>query len=70
MDGLIPANNGALAIFFEVKQSQQSRPQDIKHLKKYVAETESGIGLLVNQASAIEKLADRIWAVPASWLFR
>ncbi len=68
-DGFLAPNNGDTPFFFEVKQSEKSRPQDIRHLGKYVAETKSSIGLLINNAPGIEKLADRIWAVPAAWLF-
>jgi uncharacterized protein len=68
-DGYIAPHNGDTSFFIEVKQSEKSRPQDIRHLGKYVAEKESSIGLLINNGPGINRLDDRIWAVPAAWLF-
>ncbi|VAW37347.1 CRISPR-associated helicase Cas3 [hydrothermal vent metagenome] len=68
-DGFLTSYNGKIPLFLEVKQAEKMRRQDIKHLKKYVTEAESGIGLLINNGSALEQADDRIWVVPASWLF-
>ncbi len=68
-DGFLTSDNGKIPLFLEVKQAEKMRSQDIRHLKKYVTEAESGIGLLINNGSVLEQVADRIWAVPASWLF-
>ncbi|NOX81107.1 MAG: ATP-binding protein, partial [Deltaproteobacteria bacterium] len=68
-DGFLTSDNGKIPLFLEVKQAEKMRSQDIRHLKKYVTEAESGIGLLINNGSVLEQVDDRIWAVPASWLF-
>ena len=68
-DGFLTSYNGKIPLFLEVKQAEKMRRQNIKHLKKYVTEAGSGIGLLINNGSALEQVGDRIWAVPASWLF-
>jgi len=68
-DGFFQSLDGKVVFFVEIKQSERTKTQDIKHLKKYVATQDNSIGLLINNSSTITQLAERIWAVPAVWLF-
>ncbi|MBT4498918.1 MAG: ATP-binding protein [Gemmatimonadetes bacterium] len=63
------ANSQSDVIFHcEVKLSSTAYSADIRHLRKYVALSENHIGLLLNTSKGIEKLDDRIWSLPVSWM--
>ncbi|OEU49800.1 MAG: hypothetical protein BA862_09150 [Desulfobulbaceae bacterium S3730MH12] len=47
-DGLFRSSDGRITFFVEIKQSEKTKTQDIKHLKKYVAAQDDSIGLLIN----------------------
>lgn len=68
-DGFFRSFDGKVIFFVEIKQSEKSKVQDIKHLKRYVADHDNSIGLLINNSSTVRQLAERIWAIPAVWLF-
>ncbi len=68
-DGFFTSHQGSVSFYLEVKQSEKTRIHDVKHLKKYITAQDSSLGILVNNASNIELIADRIWAIPAAWLF-
>ena len=68
-DGFFTSHQSDVSFYLEIKQSDKTQIQDIKHLKKYIAAQDSSLGILVNNASSIELLADRIWAIPAALLF-
>jgi predicted AAA+ superfamily ATPase len=68
-DGLFYSNNGQVQFFIEVKQAETYHAKDIRHLKKYINANEESIGLLVNNATGVKQLDERIWSVPAAWLF-
>ncbi len=68
-DAFVKSDNGKFAMFFEIKQSAHADKKSIRHLKKYVAANENSIGILINNGSDIIKMEDRIWVVPAAWMF-
>ncbi|MEA3468994.1 MAG: AAA family ATPase [Thermodesulfobacteriota bacterium] len=68
VDGFIKTPVSKCNLFVEIKQTDRNKKQDIKHLKKYVADDAEGVGILVNNSSRIEKMDERIWSVPAVWL--
>ncbi len=68
-DALVKSDNGRSSIFFEIKQSDHADKKAIRHLKKYVAANDDSIGILINNSADIMKLEDRIWMVPAAWMF-
>jgi len=69
IDGFLTSFHEKTRFFIEVKQSEKTNFQDIRHLKKYVVDEDADIGLLLNNSSCITQLTDRIWAVPVAWLF-
>jgi predicted AAA+ superfamily ATPase len=69
VDAFVKSYNSKVSLFFEVKQSEQSHAKDIRHLKKYIADDENAIGVLVNNGDSVEQMEERIWAMPAAWLF-
>jgi predicted AAA+ superfamily ATPase len=68
-DGFLTSHNGDVSFYIEIKQSDKTRIQDVKHLKKYVRGEENSVGLLINNAPGTEQLTEQIWSVPAAWLF-
>ena len=68
-DAVVKTDNGMVSLFFEIKQAQHANEKAVRHLKKYVQADEHGIGILVNNGTYADKIADRIWAVPAAWMF-
>ncbi len=68
-DGHFTSHNGDLSFYIEIKKSERTRIQDIKHLKKYIANQDNSLGLLINNAHGANQLTDKIWSVPAAWLF-
>ena len=54
--------------FCEVKLRSTVHRTDIRHLRKFVALSENHLGLLLNTSVATEKLDDRIWSLPVSWI--
>ena len=68
-DGLLWSFNGKITFFLEVKQTENIHPKDLRHLKKYVHESENSLGLLLYNGSQCKRLERYIWAIPAPWLF-
>ena len=68
-DAYFTSQNGKIAFFIEVKETGNTHPRDIRHLKKYVAAQDTAIGLLINNGTSCQQLAERIWSVPTAWLF-
>ena len=68
-DAFIKSRNGSPSLFFEVKQSDKPHAKDVRHLKKYVSNDENAIGILINTGDSVEQMDQRIWAVPAAWMF-
>jgi len=68
VDGRYGSISGRLTFCIEVKHSDKTHPQDCKHVQRYVSADENTIGLLLNMAPAPQRLADRLWALPADWL--
>ncbi len=68
-DAFIKSRNGGPSLFFEVKQSDKPHAKDVRHLKKYVSNDENAIGILINTGDSVEQMDQRIWAVPAAWMF-
>jgi len=52
----------------EIKLGSTPHSADIRHLRKYVALSEKHVGLLLNTSRGVEKLGDRIWSLPVSWM--
>lgn len=57
-----------LVFYGEIKLSSKGHSADIRHLRKYTALAQNHLGLLLNTAKGTEKLDERIWSVPVSWL--
>jgi predicted AAA+ superfamily ATPase len=48
VDAFVKTLNGRVSLFFEIKQSEAVHAKDIRHLRKYVADDDNAIGVLVN----------------------
>ncbi|HIE32662.1 MAG TPA: ATP-binding protein [Thermodesulfobacteriaceae bacterium] len=68
-DAFFTSNNGQIPFFIEVKQADKYHAKDVRHLKKYINANDEAVGLLVNNGTGIKQLTERIWAVPAAWIF-
>ncbi len=68
-DAVFSSLSGRITFFAEVKRAQTAAKGDIRHLKKFVAAADDHAGILINNGTAIEELAPRIWSLPAAWLF-
>ncbi len=68
-DAFLTSNNCIIPFFIEIKQSDTYHVKDIRYLKKYINADDEAVGLLVNNGTGIKQLTERIWAVPAPWLF-
>lgn len=69
VDAFCSSFNGKVSLFMEIKQAEKTRKQDARHLKKYLSWTANGLGLLIHNGTGVEQLDNKIWAVPAGWLF-
>lgn len=68
VDAVFANLRNSVAFYCEVKLGSTAHSAHIRHLRKYVALSENHIGLLLNTSKGVEKLADRIWGLPVSWI--
>lgn len=68
-DAVFSNSNGTITFFIEIKLSPKIHSKDIRHLKKFVTESPDNIGIVINNSKSIENITDKIWSVPAAWLF-
>lgn len=68
VDAVFQSNTGEVTFFVEIKAGSRPRKADLRHLRRYVGQSEDRVGLLVANTPGIERLEDRIWGVPAAWL--
>ena len=65
---MFSARSGETTFMAEIKTSTAIRNVDWRTLRRFVAESPAHIGLLIANTAGIERLADRVWSVPAAWL--
>ena len=65
---MFPARGGGTTFMAEIKASTAIRNADWRTLRRFVAESPAHIGLLIANTAGIDRLADRVWSVPAAWL--
>lgn len=68
-DAVFTNSIGNITFFIEVKLSSRNHPKDIRHLKKFVAESPDNIGIVINNSQSIKNITCNIWSVPAAWFF-
>lgn len=69
VDAIFTNRHGNITFFIEIKLSEKIHNKDIRHIKKFAAESPNNIGIIINNSPFIENVTANIWSVPACWLF-
>ncbi len=67
-DAVFANRRGDVVFYCEIKLGSAMHRTNIRHLRKFVALSPNHVGLLLNTSKGIEKLDDRIWGLPISWI--
>jgi predicted AAA+ superfamily ATPase len=67
-DAVFTNLQGDVVFYGEIKLSSTAHSADVRHLRKYAALAPNYVGLLLNTGPGIEKLDERLWSLPVTWL--